>query len=72
MNLLQAFNDLNGPARKIIYMYYGGKNKRNELIESVKEEITFILNALNDRKNPLAEFLSYILSFISNDFLKYM
>lgn len=72
LNLLQAFNDLNGSARKIIYMYYGGKNKRNELIESVKEEITFILNALNDRKNPLAEFLSYILSFISNDFLKYM
>lgn len=64
LNLLQAFRHLNGSARKIIYMYYGGKNKRNELIESIKEEIASILNTLSDRKNPLTEFLRYILSLI--------
>lgn len=65
LNLLQAFRQLNGSARKIIYMYYGGKNKRNELIESMKEEITSISDTLNDRKNPFMEFLGYILSLLS-------
>lgn len=58
-----SFNNFDNLMRKIVYMYYGGKDKRKEFIETSKEEIVKGLELVSQKTHPIFSIIDKIFSF---------